>query len=520
MYYHRNRLIAVCAICFLGLLICIPNFMRKPDHSFLPWHQVHLGLDLQGGSYLLMQVDMQSLTHDRLQTLSEDIRTTLIHAHLGYMNITSDTQHARVAFMPRNRQEIQADIKALDKIPRAVRNEFDIAEQSNGSIALTISPQAMSLRAHDAVDRSIEIIRRRIDGTGAIDPAIARQGEDRIMIELPGISDPEHIKNLLGTTARLTFQLVDSNPLHTTVAPPGFTILKMSDPSNPETLPVADHVDVQGSDLTNAGATIDPQTGKWAVSFSFDTTGTHAFAAVTRAHVGHRFAIVLDNKIIEAPVIMSPITGGNGQITGNFDAQKATDLALLLRAGALPAPLHIIEERSIGPSLGADAIRAGTMSLFIGFVLVIAFMAVFYGRFGWYANFALLANLTLMLAILSLFEATLTLPGMAGMLLTLGMAVDANILICERIREERNLGLTPLNSMQTGFQRATATIIDSNVTALLAHVMLFVFGTGPVRGFALTITIGIATTLFTTLLLSRMLMIRWYAIKRPKTLPL
>jgi preprotein translocase subunit SecD len=278
-------------------------------------------------------------------------------------------------------------------------------------------------------------------------------------------------------------------------------------------------VDVDGADLTNAGATLDPKTGEWAVSFTFDSVGTRAFSGVTQTNVGQRFAIVLDNKIIEAPVIRTPITGGEGQITGGFTAQKATDLALMLRAGALPAPLAVVEQRSIGPSLGADSIRAGMISLGVGFALVVAFMVLFYGRFGWYADLALLANLVLMAAVLSLFEATLTLPGMAGMLLTLGMAVDANILINERIREEVARGRTPLAAMQAGFERATSTIVDSNATALLAHVMLFVFGTGPVRGFALTITIGIVTTLFTTLLLSRMLMARWYALTRPASLP-
>ncbi len=276
---------------------------------------------------------------------------------------------------------------------------------------------------------------------------------------------------------------------------------------------------MDGADLTNARASQDNQTGGWAIDFTLDSVGAREFAEVTRANLGKPFAIVLDDKVITAPTIQGVIPTGSGEITGRYTAQSATDLALLLRAGALPAPLTVIEQRSIGPTLGADSIRAGAISLAVGFVLVVAFMAVFYGLFGWYANLALLANLILIVAVLSLFEATLTLPGMAGMLLTLGMAVDANILINERIREEVRRGRAPLAAMQAGFERATSTIIDSNATALLAHVMLFVFGTGPVRGFALTITIGIATTLFTTLLLSRMLMVRWYAIARPALLP-
>ena len=518
MYYSRLKLASVLGVCLLGLLLCLPNGLRRPLPS-IPWRQVHLGLDLRGGSYLLLQVDLKSLTHDRLQTLSEAVRDALLKEHLGYRDIAVNADQASITFQPRDPSETQADLDALKALPHATANEFSITRPDNGAIVLALSPESIRQRAHDAITQSIEIVRRRIDGTGAVDPQITRQGDDRIVVELPGISDPDRIKALLGTTARMTFRLVDPNALHATYPPPGVSLLPMASPADGGPLPVFDHVDVDGSDLTNAGAVIDQQTGEWAVSFSFDSVGTHAFATVTKANVGHRFAIVLDNKVIEAPVIRTAITGGNGQITGGFDAQKATDLALMLRAGALPAPLSVIEQRTIGPSLGADSIRAGMISLGVGFALVVVFMVLFYGRFGWYADIALLANLVLMAAILSLFEATLTLPGMAGMLLTLGMAVDANILINERIREEVARGRTPLAAMQAGFERATSTIVDSNATALLAHVMLFVFGTGPVRGFALTITIGIVTTLFTTLLLSRMLMARWYALTRPTSLP-
>lgn len=517
MYYSRIKLLSVVAVCLLGALLCVPNFVRKPALN-IPWPQIHLGLDLRGGSYLLLQVDLDSLTHDRLQSLSDNMRQALISANLGYRNISIDQKGASLSFQPRDPSEKDRDVKVVEGLPRLVPNEFAVTSRGDGTIVLALSPDATRARAHDAVSQAIEIVRRRIDATGAVDPQITRQGEDRIVVELPGISDPERIKALLGTTARMTFRLVDEMPPGTAVAPPGDTMLPLADHPD-QTLAVRDHIDVDGADLTNAGATTDEQTGGWAVSFSLNSIGTRAFGDVTQANVGRRFAIVLDNKVIEAPVIRSAITGGNGIITGNFDAHQATDLGLLLRAGALPVPLSVVEERSIGPSLGADSIRAGAMSLAVGFGLVIVFMALFYGLFGWYANVALFANLVLMLAILSLFGATLTLPGMAGMLLTLGMAVDANILIIERIREELKRGRTPLAAMQAGFERATSTVLDSNATAFLAHVMLFVFGTGPVRGFALTITIGIATTLFSTLFLSRMLMVRWYALTRPSTLP-
>jgi protein-export membrane protein SecD len=278
-------------------------------------------------------------------------------------------------------------------------------------------------------------------------------------------------------------------------------------------------VAVDGGDLTDAQPGTNGTTGEWAVNFTFNNLGGRKFGEITRANVGHRFAIVLDNQIISAPVIQTPILGGRGQITGHFDAQSANNLAVLLRAGALPAPLQVVEERTVGPELGADSIRKGAFALISGFVLVIVFMGTFYGLFGWYANVALVVNMVLLIAILSLFEATLTLPGMAGLLLTLGMAVDANILINERIREESRNGRSPLNAMETGFRRAFNTILDSNVTAFLAHVMLFVFGSGPVKGFALTITIGIVTTLFTATVLARLMMVKWYASRRPSLLP-
>jgi protein-export membrane protein SecD len=317
----------------------------------------------------------------------------------------------------------------------------------------------------------------------------------------------------------MTFRLVDETANPTSpVPPPGVDFLPDESQQGAK-IAVRRRIEVDGANLMDARAGQNPQTGEWVVNFTFDSVGTRRFAEVSRNNVGHRFAIVLDDKVISAPVIREPITGGRGQISGNFTARSATDLAVLLRAGALPAPLTVVEERSVGPELGADAIRAGAIALGVGFVLVMIYMAVFYGLFGWMANVALVANLVLMLAVLSLLEATLTLPGMAGILLTLGMAVDANILINERIREEVHNGRTPLNAMETGFRRAYSTIVDSNATTFLSHVMLFIFGSGPVRGFAVTITVGIATSLFTATMLARLMMVRWYASTRPAALP-
>jgi protein-export membrane protein SecD len=410
------------------------------------------------------------------------------------------------------------ELQTTEQQGSGARPDLEVHDTPEG-VAVALSQTALVERATQAVQQSIEIVRRRIDETGVVDPIITRQGQDRIVVQLPGINDPNRIKQLLGKTAHMTFQLVDesANPA-APVPPPGVEFLPMSDRPG-QKIAVRKRVEVDGANRTDARAGQNPQTGDWVVNFTFDSVGARRFADVTRASVGHPFAIVLDNKVISAPVIREPITGGRGQISGNFTAASATDLAVLLRAGALTAPLTVVEERSVGPELGADSIRAGAISLGVGFVFVILFMGLFYGLFGWIANLALVFNLFMMLAILSLLQATLTLPGMAGMLLTLGMAVDANILINERIREEVKNGRTPLNAMETGFRRAYSTIIDSNMTAFLAHVMLFIFGSGPVRGFAVTITVGIVTTLFTATMLARLMMVRWYAAARPAALP-
>ena len=398
-------------------------------------------------------------------------------------------------------------------------NDLDFTDLGDGQLAATLSPVGLKTRATAAVEQSIEIVRRRIDETGVVDPLISRQGDSRIIVQLPGVEDPNRIKQLLGQTARMTFRLTDENAnVGSPVPPPGVDFLPMEN-SPGQKIAVRRRVEVDGANLTDARAGQNSQTGEWVVNFTFDSIGTRRFADISTKNVNHPFAIVLDDKVISAPVIREPITGGRGQISGRFDARSATDLSLLLRAGALPAPLTVVEQRSVGPELGADSIRAGAIALTAGLLLVMAYMGVFYGLFGWFANIALIVNLVMMLAVLSLFEATLTLPGMAGILLTLGMAVDANILINERIREEAHNGRTPLNAMETGFRKAFATIIDSNMTAFLAHVMLFFFGAGPVRGFAVTITVGIVTSLFTATMVARLMMVRWYTSHRPAVLP-
>ncbi len=517
LIFSRARTLLIIGICVLGALLCVPNFLPDPVPG-LPWRTVHLGLDLRGGSYLLMQVDMGSIERERLDSLADSARGVLLKAGLGYRYLHADPAAHRVSLQLRDPSQHDAVLAALRTIPPAVPGEFTVDDLAGGNLSLTLQAAALAQRGSEAVKQSIEIVRRRVDETGVADPQITRQGADRIVVELAGVDDPERIKQLLGKTAKMTVHLLDESALPGAPAPPGVEWLPMQDNSK-QLLPVRKHVEVEGADLTDAQAGTESTTGDWVVNMAFNRLGGRRFGEMTAANVGHRFAVVLDNQILTAPVIRSAIPGGRGQISGSFDAKSATDLAVLLRAGALPAPLEVVEERTVGPELGADSIRAGAYALFSGFVLVIVFMGVFYGLFGWLANIALVVNLMLMVAILSLFEARLTLPGMAGLLLTLGMAVDANILINERIREETKNGRTPLNAMETGFKRAFATILDSNVTAFLAHVMLFVFGSGPVKGFALTITIGIVTTLFTATVLARLMMVKWYASRRPQLLP-
>jgi preprotein translocase subunit SecD len=523
LYFSRLKAAAILGACLLGVLLCLPNFWPAPN-SWMPWRQIHLGLDLRGGSYLLMQVDMAAVAKEKLASTVDQVRQDFRRTNIGYTRLAADQGGNRVLIQLLDPNQRAAAISALSDLltpPNGPTTLPDFDASGDGTnLILTLSQPALAARASAAVTQSIEIVRRRIDSTGIVDPQIARQGQDRIMVQLPGISDPQRIKTLLGETAHMTFHLVDEsvNANAGGPVPIGDAFLPLQD--NPgQKVAIQQSVMVDGANLTNAQAGQDPQNGGWVVNIEFDSLGARQFSDVTSANVGHPFAIVLDNAVISDPVIREAITGGRAQISGSANAQAATDLALLLRAGALPAPLTVIEEQSVGPELGADSIRAGAYSLAVGFVLVIFFMAAFYGLFGWFANIALIANLIMMMGILSLIGATLTLPGMAGILLTLGMAVDANILINERVREEVRNGRTPLAALEAGYKRAYGTIIDSNVTALLAHVMLFIFGSGPVRGFAVTITVGIITTLFTATVLARLLTSRWYIARRPAALP-
>jgi len=525
LYFTRAKTYGIMLLCALGILLSLPNLAPRPAFlpAAVPWNQVHLGLDLRGGSYLLLQLDFGAVEKQDVNSLLDQVRQAMVGAGLGYLDLHADAAHNQVTLHLLNNADASAAQAALSKLitypPGAAGPSLTVTIGGDGSVIVAIPHAALMARQSQAVQQSITIIQRRIDGSGVLNPQIAQQGQDQIVVQLPGVSDPDRIRTLIGTTAHMTFQLVDENaPPGATAAPLGDEILPMQDDPT-QHLAILSAVAMDGADLTNAQASTDPQSGEWDVNFTLNSVGAREFADTTTANVGKRFAIVLDGKIIEAPVIRDPITGGSGVITGNYTPQQATDLALLLRAGALPAPLTIVEEQSVGPELGADAIRAGALSLGAGFVFVLVFMAAFYGLFGWFANVALVFNLVIMLAILSVMGATLTLPGMAGILLTLGMAVDANILINERVREETKAGRKPLAALEAGYKRAYGTIIDSNVTTLLAHVTLFIFGSPPVRGFAVTICVGIVTTLFTATVLVRLITSKWYVARRPAALP-
>jgi preprotein translocase subunit SecD len=455
---------------------------------------------------------------ERLDTLVDSIRSALRKKKIGYRRLSTVGESLSFTIIDANRSdEVRALVRDLE--PGLV-----IERRDEGDFKVSYGPETLREMETTTMSQSIEIIRRRIDETGTREPTIQRQGVDRILIQLPGVKDPERIKNLLGRTAKLTLHLLDKKTaamIKDNKAPVGAMIVPSDDPSS--VVPffvVRKRVMISGDRLNNAQATYSSDTGQWIVNFKFDSVGARKFSKITTNNVNKRLVIVLDGKVISAPVIREPILGGSGQISGKFNAQTANDLALLLRAGALPAPLTILEERSVGPSLGADSISAGKTACIIGFIAVIVFMVLGYGLFGVMADMALMINLVIIFGALSLLQATLTLPGIAGIVLTVGMAVDANVLIFEHIREEVMGGRTPINAIEAGYKRALTTIIDANVTTLIAALLLFWNGSGPIKGFAVTLSIGIVTSMFTAIMVTRLLVVTWLRRRRPQTLPI
>ena len=511
LHFSRSKTLLIIGACLVGMLLAAPNFLpHRALPAWIPQPKVNLGLDLQGGSHLLLEVDMKTVVKDRLTNLRSEARQALAKAQIAHRGVLILDQGLSVQLA--SEQDVAAARKALANLlqlrTEGAANALVFDQKQEGSqLLLTLSPAALTDMASKAVEQSVSIVRRRIDETGVNEPMVARHGRDRILVELPGVSDPDRIKRLLGSTAKMTFRLVAAKDARSDAET---DLLPYAEKGRgAERLAVRRHIEVEGANLTKASAGTDSRTGQWVVNFSLDRIGAKRFADVTTRHVGEPFAIVLDGKVISAPVIREPIIGGQGQISGNFTVADANDLAVLLRAGALPAPLTVVEEGSIGPSLGADSIRAGLLSIGAGFAFLVGFIVATYGLFGIFAAVALVANLALTLAGLSMLGATLTLPGIAGILLALGMAVDANILINERVREESRKTSGVIAALENGFRRAYRTIIDANATTLIKMLILFVIGTGAIRGFAITISMGILISMFTAIVLVRLLISVW-----------
>ena len=515
----------VIIVCALGVLYAGPNFLSDeaaqsieqslPD--YWPGKKINLGLDLRGGSYLLLEVQGDVVIEERLENTVDAVRRALREARVGYKpppHVEGTAIKFRISDSTR--------IGDIERSMRDVAPDMVVVSDEGGSFTLTYTESEIAAIKTRTLSQSIEIVRRRIDASGTKEPLIQRQGNDRILLQLPGVDDPERIKDLLGKTATMTFQFqsetMSLEEAQLKGVPPGHVIIESADSQYAKYL-LERRVIVSGANLIDAQATFD-QNNQPAVSFRFDAVGAQKFAKATQENVGRVFAIVLDGKVISAPVIRTAILGGSGQITGNFTTTETRDLSLLLRAGALPAPLLVIEERTVGPGLGHDSIEAGEIASILGLALVVIFMLLAYGLFGALADIALAFNVLLIMGLLSLLQATLTLPGIAGIALTIGMAVDANVLIFERIREEAKNGRTPVNATDAGYKRAITTIIDANLTTFIAALLLFIFGSGPVKGFSVTLMIGIVTSMFTAIMLTRLLVVTWLRRRRPAELPI
>jgi preprotein translocase subunit SecD len=538
IHFARWKIITIFAISVLGILMAVPNLLSNPQLAALPdWapkSTLSLGLDLRGGSHLLLEVNVKAALKERVSNLVQAMRTELRREQIGYSRIglVGDTAMVQIRDPDkpaRRATDGQTNIERATRLLRRLEPGTQ-TEVSGARITISYTTDELRNRNNQVMQQSIEIVRRRVDEFGTTEPSIQRQGADRILVQVPGLDNPERLKAVIGKTAKMTFHLLDERfapgaPLPS-VAPPGSFFAKQRlseddktrDGRSAITYVVKKRVMVSGENLVDAQPTFER--GRPVVSFRFDTVGARKFGRVTQTNVGKPFAIVLDGEVISAPVIQEPILGGAGIISGSFSVQETKDLALLLRAGALPAPMTILEERTVGPDLGADSIAAGEIACVIGFILVLIFMVLAYGLFGIFANLALLLNMILIVGSLSLLQATLTLPGIAGIVLTIGMAVDANVLIFERIREEVESGRSPLSSVDAGYQRALTTIIDANLTTLIAAVILFQFGTGPVRGFAVTLSIGLVTSMFTAIMVTRLMVVTWLRGRRLATLPI
>lgn len=511
IHFSNWKIFLIVAVCVWGVLFTLPNFIAPETRasiaenvpSWVPSQAVNLGLDLQGGSHLLLQVELDDVLKEQSSDLMAQARGELRSERIGYTRLSPIQNGFRVSL----RDITQAD--QAKKILRKLDERTDLTSSAEGTFEVVFTDSGIDDINTQTLNQSIEIVRRRIDETGTNEPVIQRQGDERIVVQLPGLDSPERVKELLGKTAKLTFHLVDQDGGIDTFSLPSRDL-------QGQEIALKRRAVITGDMLTNASPNF--QDGSPVVSFRLNGQGAKRFCDITRENVGKPFAIVLDNEIVSAPNINEPICGGQAIISGRFTVEETTDLSLLLRAGALPAPLTILEERSVGPTLGRDFVEAGKLAGMLGFGAVLIFMMVSYGLFGVFAALALSFNMFLIFGILSWLQATLTLPGIGGIILTIGMAVDANVLIFERIREEVRTGRSLLSAIDSGYKNALSTIVDANMTTLIAAIFLYSFGSGPVRGFAVTLTIGIITSMFSAIMLTRLMVSLWLKYKRPSEL--
>ncbi|USQ97788.1 protein translocase subunit SecD [Caulobacter sp. RL271] len=526
----RWKIIAVTLSVVFGILFSLPNVLPQKTldamPGWLPHQKLNLGLDLQGGSYLLYEVDTEALRRERLSNMVEDVRTQLRNEQIPFGELVQQGEAVSVRIGDAGRYNDALNLlrKNIGAPMAGVIGGRDVSISGKGDqrIEIRYVPEAIRADAAKAVEQSIETIRRRIDSLGTKEPSINRQGDNRIMIQAPGESDPEKLRAIIGKTAKLTFQMVDDTVTPEDIQagriPPGSELLP-GDQYSPVYV-VKKRALVSGEELTNASQGFDPQSGHPVVQLQFNASGGRKFGDLTARNVGKRFAIVLDKKVISAPTINGAIPGGSGIITGNFTVESANELSLLLRSGALPAPLNIEDQRTVSAELGADAVKAGSISLAIGAASMFVFVVLAYGLFGAFAAVALVVNVLMIIGIMSFSQATLTFPGIAGLILTLAVAVDANVLIYERMRDEANAGRTPMAAADHGYKLALTSILDANITSLISGMIMFSFGSGPVKGFAWTLVIGVFTSLFTAIFITQVLIGWWFKATKPKKLPI
>ena len=525
--FPRWKVWIVTLVVLLGVFFSIPSLIVGTPYgkywpAWAPQSKISLGLDLAGGSHLLLEADARDAQKQRVQAMEEAVSTELRRdPRIDVGDIS--TADGRISFLVRDPTKVDAAFDRMQKITRPValtgNRDWDVQVVDSTRVVLTPTTSGSVQALKDAMSVARDVVRRRIDPSGTKEITVITEGGNRILVEVPGVEDPEALKRLIGQTARLEFKLVDlqANPNDTQQgrAPLGSEVLPMADGSG--FIAVKRRVIVSGDQLVKAQQAFD-ENGAPSISFTFNSAGAHRFARVTQENVGKPFAIILDNKVLSYPTIQTPILGGQGQITGNFTVQSANDLAVSLASGKLPVKLNVIEERTVSAELGRDSIHKGVIASVIGTVGVIIFMLVTYGRFGVYANIALVVNAFLILAVMALFGATLTLPGIAGFILTIGAAVDANVLINERIREEIRRGRRLMDAVETGYREAFRAIFDANVTHVISAAIMVYFGSGPVRGFAIVLLIGVVTSVFTAVYFTRMLVALWIKRTRPREL--